>query len=351
MKSLEEVSKIVGMSRRTIQEYERAGVISKPSHRTKRGYLRYDNQDISRLFQVRFYRELGDEVKDILEIFKAPDYNRKNAITGQLLEMRKKKERLEDLITIAELIRDHDLSPEELTGTVLQAHEVPFDVILSAFSGGIRAAETCASNGQDLEEEAVEECFEVVEKIPELLRWGYGPESQVIQEKVEAAHQALTGNLFPSVFFFWSLWQMLSPGTELGTMLDDLYGAGTAETLYQSVHFYTERKLKTIVTPGIRKAIRKIEQLHAAREHPEGEAVQQCIQELLTVLHRQTGLDERSWAELNPVLKRQAFESWELPPDQKEQLEFLVQAVEYFYRKKDTKCIQQPTAEPLSDPE
>ena len=42
MKSLEEVSKIVGLSRRAIQEYEKAGVVQKPTHRSKRGYLRYD---------------------------------------------------------------------------------------------------------------------------------------------------------------------------------------------------------------------------------------------------------------------------------------------------------------------
>lgn len=70
MKSLHEVEKIVGLNRRVIQEYESKGVAIKPTHKNKYGYLLYDTPEIERLWQLKFYRELGYRIPEIEEIRK-----------------------------------------------------------------------------------------------------------------------------------------------------------------------------------------------------------------------------------------------------------------------------------------
>lgn len=59
MKSLSEVVKLVGISRRVIQEYEDAGLAERPTITNKYGHLLYDKEDIRRFWQLRFYRELN----------------------------------------------------------------------------------------------------------------------------------------------------------------------------------------------------------------------------------------------------------------------------------------------------
>lgn len=59
MKTLNEVVDLVDMTRRVIQEYEKAGLAKTPTTTNKYGHLQYDESAIERLWQIRFYRELG----------------------------------------------------------------------------------------------------------------------------------------------------------------------------------------------------------------------------------------------------------------------------------------------------
>lgn len=335
MKSLEEVSKIVGLSRRAIQEYEKSGVISKPAHRTKRGYLRYDDQDIARLFQVRFYRELGYDAQEIREIFEAPDFNRHNAITCQIREMRKKKERLEDLITLAETIRDQELPPDALTCAVPGIHNVPFDVALCAFSGGLRTLQDSEDEDSDLDDEEIEKWFMIMEKVLELVQCGYHPRSQAVQNRIGMLYDSMARSIFPSIYVFWGIWQLFAPGTELGELLDDLYGADSAKILYEAVRIYSGPQMKAMATPGLLKVINQIESLHKKQFSADSQPVQAEIDLLLHTLQQKTGMDPTQCLQLNSIWKREAFRTWELPQNDREQLEFLARAMDAYDRKKE----------------
>ena len=330
MKSLEEVSKIVGLSRRAIQEYEKAGVVPKPTHRTKRGYLRYDNQDIYRLFQVRFYRELGYDSKDIREIFNAPNFNRKNAITCQIAEMRKKKERLEDLITIAETLQDTDLNPETLSCAFPEYDQLPFDMLISFFSGGIRVAES-TEDDQEPDDALIEDGFEQAERILELVQCGYLPESDVVQSKIELIYRAFAQSAAPSIYIFWGICQMFAPGTEFGSILDDLYGVNSAKILYHVAEIFSKDKIHINSNHKLIKIVNQIESLRRDRNATDSKIVQEYIAVLLKGIYEETGMDADQWQKINSIWKRQAFQTWDAPDDEKEPFVFLAQAIEAYY--------------------
>ena len=69
MKTVTKAANIVGLTVRMIQEYEKYGVAIKPTERNKYGYLMYDDDAIDRLWQIRFYRELGYDKKAIKSVF------------------------------------------------------------------------------------------------------------------------------------------------------------------------------------------------------------------------------------------------------------------------------------------
>ena len=80
MKTITDAAKIVGLSRRVIQEYEKDGIAIKPKQKNKYGYLIYDDVTIDRLWQIRFYRELGYDKRAIKAVFDNPDYDHTAAL-------------------------------------------------------------------------------------------------------------------------------------------------------------------------------------------------------------------------------------------------------------------------------
>ena len=67
--TLKEVCEMLGLSRRAVQGYEKAGLI-RPSARNKYGHLLYDEKTVSRIAGIQYCQKLGFELKDILEMTK-----------------------------------------------------------------------------------------------------------------------------------------------------------------------------------------------------------------------------------------------------------------------------------------
>ena len=63
------LAKMAGVSVRTLHHYDRIGLLH-PSSRTEGGYRRYGEEELLRLQQILFFKELGlslDEIRDILD--------------------------------------------------------------------------------------------------------------------------------------------------------------------------------------------------------------------------------------------------------------------------------------------
>ena len=99
-KSLREVCEMLNISRRAVQGYENAGLVS-ASGRNDRGYLLYDEKAQKRIEKIRMYQELGFSVKEIVQIIDAPSNILKDALIRKLDELQKRKEELEEIIKSA----------------------------------------------------------------------------------------------------------------------------------------------------------------------------------------------------------------------------------------------------------
>lgn len=111
MITITEAAKIVGLTRRVIQEYEGAEVAIKPTQRNKYGYLMYDDTCMDRLWQIRFYRELGYGKAAIKAIFDNPNYDNVAALDAQIEMLEKKKREIENLINVAQLMKETGITP------------------------------------------------------------------------------------------------------------------------------------------------------------------------------------------------------------------------------------------------
>ena len=104
MMTVHEVSRLTGVSIRTLQYYDKIGLL-KPSAYTESGYRLYDDTALHRLQQILLLRELGFPLKDIPAILDAPGDVRRQALDRQIRQLEAKRQRLQDRISMAAIMK------------------------------------------------------------------------------------------------------------------------------------------------------------------------------------------------------------------------------------------------------
>ena len=104
MMTVNRVSKLTGVSIRTLQYYDSIGLL-KPSGHTESGYRLYDDTALERLQQILLFRELEFPLKEIKDIIDAPGFDKKVALEQQIELLLLKKEHIENLSDFARRIK------------------------------------------------------------------------------------------------------------------------------------------------------------------------------------------------------------------------------------------------------
>ena len=104
MMTVNEVSKISGVSIRTLHYYDTIGLLH-PTEVTEAGYRLYDDAALERLQQILLFRELEFPLKEIKGVLDAPNFDRNKALEQQIELLTLKKEHLENLINFARGIK------------------------------------------------------------------------------------------------------------------------------------------------------------------------------------------------------------------------------------------------------
>lgn len=102
--TVKEVSKLTGVSIRTLHYYDEVGLLH-PTEITEAGYRMYDDTALERLQQILLFRELEFPLKEIKEILDAPNFDKNKALEQQIKLLTMKKEHLENLINFARGIK------------------------------------------------------------------------------------------------------------------------------------------------------------------------------------------------------------------------------------------------------
>ncbi len=104
MKTVNEVSKLTGISVRTLHYYDTIGLLS-PAQVTESGYRLYGTSELERLSQILLFRELEFPLKEISRILDSPNFDKSKALEQQIQLLTLQKEHLEGLICYAEQLQ------------------------------------------------------------------------------------------------------------------------------------------------------------------------------------------------------------------------------------------------------
>lgn len=105
MMKINEVSKLSGVSIRTLQYYDSIGLL-KPAGYTDADYRLYDDAAIERLQMILLFKELEFPLKDIKKIIDSPSFDKKKAVEQQIELLTLKREHIDNLLNLARGIKE-----------------------------------------------------------------------------------------------------------------------------------------------------------------------------------------------------------------------------------------------------
>ena len=239
MMTVNEVSKLTGVSIRTLQYYDKIGLLH-PAKYTEAGYRLYDDAALETLQQILLFRELEFPLKEIKEIISSPDFDRSKALGQQIELLRLKKEHIENLIELAKGIK------------LLGVRNLKFDAFDTRKIDEY-AAQAKASWGQtpaykEYEEKAKGRTKEEDKKIYQgmidiFAEFGAiresDPASGEAQALVKKLQDYITEHMYTCTNEILSgLGKMYSGGGDFTKNIDSFGGEGTAEFASKAIEFY-----------------------------------------------------------------------------------------------------------------
>ncbi len=96
-KTLRELCDALKVSRRAVQGYEKAGLVS-PTAKNKYGYLLYNEEAQKRIAQIRLYQQFGFKIKEIQVLMNAPSVIVKAALERQISRLEEERKQIDELI-------------------------------------------------------------------------------------------------------------------------------------------------------------------------------------------------------------------------------------------------------------
>ncbi|MDP2964738.1 MAG: MerR family transcriptional regulator [Pelolinea sp.] len=116
--SIKEIADLAGVTTRTLRYYDEIDLL-KPAGTGNNGYRYYDRENLLRLQQILFFRELHVPLDDILLIMSQPDFNLLGALENHRTALRNRASRLKKLIdtvdrTIATIKGEEKMKEKEL---------------------------------------------------------------------------------------------------------------------------------------------------------------------------------------------------------------------------------------------
>ncbi|MBE5871901.1 MAG: MerR family transcriptional regulator [Lachnospiraceae bacterium] len=239
MKTVNEVSKLTGVSIRTLQYYDKIGLL-KPAEYTEAGYRLYDDVALERLQQILLFRELEFPLKDIKDIVTRSDFDKRKALDQQIELLELKKEHIENLISMCRGLKlrgvrhmdftafdsrkfdEYAKRAKEQWGTTQEYKE---------FS---EKHKNCSK--QD-EESMMADFMKVFEEFGAMKNKAVA--SAKVQEQVKRLQAFITDHFYKcSDEVLFSLGKMYAAGGEFTENIDKMGGSGTAEFVYEAIKIY-----------------------------------------------------------------------------------------------------------------
>ena len=243
MRTVKEVSRLTGVSVRTLHHYDAIGVC-KPSKVTEAGYRLYDDAALERLQAVLLFRELQVPLKEIKEMLDSPIFDPKEALDQQIRLLELQKKHIEQLISFAREIKDKGV--KEMNFDAFDKTEVDqYAAEVKERWGNTKAYKQWEERaGKKTPDEFRESNAGLMALFAEIgARKELLPEEESVQQKIEELQKFITDNYYTCTDEILSgLGQMYVNDDRMKRNIDKAGGEGTAEFASKAISIYLSKK-------------------------------------------------------------------------------------------------------------
>lgn len=244
MMTVNEVSKKTGVSIRTLHYYDQIGLLT-PHEVTESGYRLYDDEDLKRLKDILFFKELEFTLKQIKEIIDNPNYDRQKALKQQINLLNMQKAHLEDLISFA--LKNCEEEGDYMNFDVFDSSKMEEYAKKAKEEWGQTEAykefeEKTKDNTEQENKDLGQYLLSIFVKFGKLMAEGGPasvPESAKVQQMVKELQDFITNNYYTCTNQILNgLGQMYSAEGEMKQNIDKTAGNGTADFVARAINVY-----------------------------------------------------------------------------------------------------------------
>lgn len=243
MRTVKEVSRLTGVSVRTLHHYDAIGLL-KPAKITDAGYRLYDDTSLGRLQNILMFRELQFPLKEIRAILDSPAFDPGEALKQQIQLLELQRKHLDELIAFAREIQKKGV--DKMNFTAFNKTEInQYAQEVKERWGSTRSYEEYAQSTKDKTDRELDATadkmkglFADLGSLREL-----PPAEKKVQEKIGELQAFISENYYPCTTNILSgLSQMYVCDERFRNNIDGLSGEGTAEFVRQAISIYVRQQ-------------------------------------------------------------------------------------------------------------
>ena len=241
MKTVKQVSRLTGVSVRTLHHYDAIGLL-KPAQVTQAGYRLYNEASLERLQHILLFRSLQFSLKEIRDILDSPGFDPQEALSDQIRLLQLQRDHLDKLIAHAQKIQKEGIIAMDFT---------PYDTgKVDTYAAEAKKKWGSTKAYQEFEEKTAgstpQQMRSAADGLMDIFAEFGGvrnlspaaPEAQALVRKLQnyiSAHFYTCTNQILK-----GLGQLYIAGDDMTVNIDNAGGAGTAQFVQQAITHYTK---------------------------------------------------------------------------------------------------------------
>lgn len=239
MRTVKEVSKLTGVSVRTLHYYDAIGLL-KPAKVTEAGYRMYDDTALGRLQNILLFRELQFPLKEIREILDSPDFDPSEAVARQIELLELQYQHIGELITLAREIQSKGAATmnfEAFDKSEIEQYKAEAKAKWGKTQAYYDYAQKSATQTEEEQKEITKQLLGRFSELGTLRH--LPPAAEEVQGKISALQEFITDNYYVCTDEILNgLGQMYAGDERFKKNIDRAGGDGTAEFVSQAISVY-----------------------------------------------------------------------------------------------------------------
>lgn len=241
---ISEVAKLSGVTVRTLHYYDEIGLL-KPSKTTEAGYRMYSIEDLEKLQQILFFRELDFPLNEIKEIMINPNYDKIEALNKHKELLIEKRKRIDGLITLIDktIKGDNNMSFKEFDNSKIEENKRKYAEEVKKRWGNTDAYKEYEKKTGSYDKNSWntinEEMAEILKEFAD--NRDKDVNSDIVQSLVEKWRGYITLNFYNCTKEILSCLGLMYTGDERFKENIDKYGEGTAEFMAKAIEIYCSK--------------------------------------------------------------------------------------------------------------